>query len=190
MSDPLHDDDELAEFMSKLTISKKRKKAKKAVPSEAEVVKRYPDGDYTYTSMLEMVYDLVRQNNGNLMVRDAKKVFQIPHITRVKQFSVWTNFAAVATSMQRSAEILLGYMSKEMSLRQPTLRSNGSLYVRGPLKLNDVKAVLSKYAKNYLVCGQCKSTNTLQLKDPIVRINIIGCQKCGYKRPVDIIVFQ
>jgi translation initiation factor 2 subunit 2 len=162
-----------------------------AVEGDAEVARpaeAFPDqsGGYSYTVLLDRVYEELHLKNPHLSGGDAARS-QLPQpiIERhgAKKTAV-ANFQKICEALHRTLDEVKDYIDKELST-QSALDGNNCLL----MKLQNVKStqfenVVLKYVAEFVKCNSCRSLDTELAKDAERRMLLLRCSNCKAERNV------
>lgn len=173
-----------------LDLSKKKKKKKKK-PVEDAVVKATDsaipwaesDRDYSYTEMLERVFNLLRERNPGISTR-KRHTMPPPQMVRVgTRKTMWANFAPICMLMRRQNEHVQSFMLAELGT-EGSLDGNQRLVVKGRYVPKQIESLLKKYIMEYVSCHMCRSIETSLTRDSVTRLYFLQCETCGSRRSV------
>lgn len=117
--------------------------------------------------------------NGHKQLLNAKRV-PIPPLQVFSdgpKRTVWANFQAVATALQRSPEHMLGYISAELHI-QAVVDGQQRLALSGHWKPKRLTSLVRKYARQYVQCKQCRRGHTALRHDAALRLDFLDCADC------------
>lgn len=162
---------------------KDRKKKRKAKPrfQEAESISTADshvpgDDDYPYEWLLARA---LKQTSGQSRER---AIFPVPKIVREgTRKTVWTNFTFFVSKCHRPSEHVQKFISSELSIQCSQL-ADGRLCMKGRLGSSQVESQCRKYVNEFVICSNCKGSETLLEHDSQTRLNFISCQLCLARR--------
>jgi translation initiation factor 2 subunit 2 len=111
-----------------------------------------------------------------------RKRFEIPEviIQRLGQRTLVRNFAKIAEVFRREKTHLAKFLFKQLATIGEI--KEDILYLRGKLSKEIVQRKVEEYAKNYVICKECKSADTKLIKRG--RFHYLQCEACGARRPI------
>eukprot|EP00808_Paulinella_micropora_P010528 g31315.t1 len=198
MSDDDEEGEDLEDF-KKLLATKKKKKKKKAVAGEGGEDTTQDDTlgpttekgdswagtdrDYTYTEMLDRVFNLLREKNPNLSLRKRHKM-PPPNLVKVGTKKImWTNFAPSCQAMHRAISHVEKFVFAELGT-EGSIDGNQRLIIKGRYVAKQIESLLKKYIIEYVTCHMCKNPETTLTRDPVTRLYFVQCESCGSRRSV------
>lgn len=185
------------EFSLSLQKKKKKKKSSKSSsqptdePSSNSVDgtttddsnKQADNNDYTYTELLERVYNLLSENNPNLAVR-KRHTMPPPQLARIgTRKTMWSNFAAAAQVMRRPLEHLMQFVLVELGT-EGSIDASQRLVIKGRYQSKQIESLLKKYIVEYVTCHMCRNPETTLSRDSVTRLYFLQCESCGSRRSV------
>lgn len=178
------------EFSLSLQKKKKKKKSKtvdesadKSISDEKSDSQHPATDDYTYTELLERVYNLLQQNNPNLAVR-KRHVMPPPQLARIgTRKTMWSNFAAAAQVMRRQLDHLMTFVLAELGT-EGSIDASQRLVIKGRYQSKQIESLLKKYIVEYVVCHMCHNPETTLSRDSVTRLYFLQCESCGSRRSV------
>ena len=108
--------------------------------------------------------------------------FEIPKATGFVEGTktIVTNFFHIIDMLKRPAEHLAKYLAKELAtsfvIQKPRLILNRKL------KIQQIDEKIQAYAKEYVICKQCKKPDTSLITQD--RMTFLQCMACGSRYPV------
>lgn len=110
-----------------------------------------PIDDYTYTDLLERVYNLLQELNPNLTTR-KRHVMPPPQLARIgTRKTMWSNFAAAAQVMRRNLEHLMAFVLSELGT-EGSIDGSNRLVIKGRYQSKQIESLLKKYIVEYVTC--------------------------------------
>ncbi len=141
------------------------------------------EADPEYESMLERAHHLMRSSNP-AMVSRTKKRLKPPNVVRVGSTrSCWTNFAEITDSLGRERVMMKDYFLAELGTTG-SLDDKAQLVLKGRHTSASVENLLRKYITAYVMCGNCKSLDTVLEKNTVTRLMSLRCLACASTRTV------
>jgi len=134
--------------------------------------------DYAYDTLLDMVFDIMREKNPE-MTSGKKKTFSMkpPQIVKAgSKKTAFANFAEICRLMKRQPRHVLQFLMAELGTTG-SIDGNECLIVKGRFQQKHFESVLRKYIKEYVTCHTCRSSETDLTKD--VRLFFLTCKTCG-----------
>lgn len=135
-----------------------------------------------YDLLLERIYRLMKENNPDSF-KDSKLTMSHPNLVRAGTRSVWTNFDECCKSLNRTNDHLYTFFVKELGV-EASLGGDNQLFLKGRHNATKIEQLLAKYAKEYIRCENCRSTDTYLHKDNSTRLQIMICNRCKSNRTV------
>lgn len=124
---------------------------------------------YERAFLLNRIYDELNQ-------REKTKLSLVrPEVIFQNAKTYISNFKAVCDSLHRDMNEVKTFLDKEMKLVSSITGAN-ALCINGRHQLMNIKSHLTEYAKTYLLCKYCNSSNTIIEKRD--RITFLDCQTC------------
>lgn len=178
-------DDDL-EFL-KLDLTTGKKKRSRQRESKASNSENHTD-IYSYEYLLQRVYGNLQQNNPNLTGAPSKTRLQPLDVQRggVRR-TVVTNFQKLCKTLGRDSDHVMSYILSELAV-PGNLDGTNRLIVRGKFSPMAISTVARNYIKDYVICDECKSLETIMDKDKATRLIFLRCQCCHGVRTLQPIV--
>lgn len=178
------------EFSLSLQKKKKKKKSKpvdestdKSLNDDTSDSKHPLTDEYTYTELLERVYNLLQENNPNLAVR-KRHVMPPPQLARIgTRKTMWSNFAAAAQVMRRQLDHLMTFVLAELGT-EGSIDASQRLVIKGRYQSKQIESLLKKYIVEYVTCHMCRNPETTLSRDSVTRLYFLQCESCGSRRSV------
>eukprot|EP00761_Pharyngomonas_kirbyi_P012088 gb/GECH01012115.1/.p1 GENE.gb/GECH01012115.1/~~gb/GECH01012115.1/.p1 ORF type:complete len:333 (+),score=109.79 gb/GECH01012115.1/:1-999(+) len=144
--------------------------------------------DYTYSEMLNRLFNTLRQRNpemaGGRAVRHRMKP---PIVLRDgSKKTVFANLSEICSELHRQPEHLLAFILAELGT-SGNLDGSNRLIVRGRFQPAQIESLIRKYVAEYVVCGMCRSLDTSLVRDNQTRLYSLQCSACGASRTVQTI---
>ena len=190
--DKLKEEDEEDEQMF-LEFSKKKKNKKKKVELEEIIEKEQLTTEltltevdtpfYSYSVLLERVFQLLNEKNPN--VSNIKK-YKLPQIKLIKNGTkkiVWINFNEICSIINRSLEHIFQYFLAELGV-EGSIDELQQFNIKGKFSALYIESILRKYIIEYVLCSSCQSFNTKLTKDKISRLYFLFCNDCACSKSV------
>jgi len=182
---------------------KKKQNQKKEVKYDAEALTKSDSNQvYPYTYLLNRIFlqlKPIREMNPQCSTTAANKRFVCPppNIQQAgRNKSLFVNFREVRDSLQRKNETVQWFFEliKNFILRE--LRTGGSvgeercmLTFKRRVTKPEVQATLMKFIRQYVVCGNCQSTDTRLDRESVTKLLRMHCTTCGATQSVNAFPF-
>ena len=142
-------------------------------------------GRYPYVRMLQRVIHRLRERDVEAGgIEETSVQIVAPQLQRDgPRKTVFVNFHDVCTSMTRTEENVMDFLTKELST-MGNLDSNQCLVLKGNYRDTHIEKALRKYAEEFVVCHACSSGQTSLSRDPTSRLYELKCKKCDAARNV------
>ncbi|KAI6203610.1 EIF2B-5 domain-containing protein [Aphelenchoides besseyi] len=134
--------------------------------------------DYTYEQLLELVFDIMRERNPDMVAGEKKKfMMKPPQVARAgSKKTAFTNFAEICRLLKRQPKHVLNFLLAELGTTG-SIDGNQCLIVKGRFQQKHFESVLRKYIKEYVTCHTCRSSDTELTKD--TRLFFLKCNVCN-----------
>lgn len=143
--------------------------------------------EYAYDFLLERVYGMIKSQNPDLSIGKSNLKIPAPNIAQMGSRSVWTNFGAFITALNRPQEHLFNFMKAELGC-EATVGGEKQLFLKSKKITKDqIEKALKKYAQEYIKCPNCKSYKTILRKDPSTRLQQIVCESCKSEKTIQVV---
>ncbi|KAL0228598.1 hypothetical protein RCL1_004741 [Eukaryota sp. TZLM3-RCL] len=143
------------------------------------------DSLYSYESLLNRVYDHLRERNPQLFSDRKKLVLRPPRVERdTGRKTVWHNFVEQCNSLHRSQDHVMNFFLAEMGATA-SVDSSGRLLIRGRYTDKEIEHILRNYIQEYVLCKLCKSGDTEMHKEG--KLYLLTCKCCNAQRAVQTI---
>lgn len=130
---------------------------------------------YTTEYLVERLYtELKNHTNAN-----KKLMLNKPDIKSANKRTFITNFKDICGRLNRNIDDVKNHFEKELCTTV-TINQDGGLVITGVFKQAGVMKVLDTYIKDYVTCKECKSCDTVIVKEN--RITFLKCNKCLSKK--------
>jgi translation initiation factor 2 subunit 2 len=132
-----------------------------------------------YESLLNKAYEKIPSK-----VKTVDR-FEIPVIEIILQGNqtIIKNFSTVCEIFRREPQHLLKYLTKELAT--PANFDGNKAILQSKIPQGLIQKKLEAYAKEYVICKECKRPDTKLIKD--ARIVFLKCEACGAKTSVKLI---
>lgn len=134
----------------------------------------------TYETLLDEAYKKIKKVN----LDTFGNRFEIPKIEGhfEGRKTILTNFFQIASYLRRNPEHFQKFMLKELAASGQKEGDRLVLNIKVPsAKINQK---IEQYAKEFVLCKECKKPDTELIKEPDSRVTFIHCLACGAKHPV------
>ncbi|KAI9304953.1 domain found in IF2B/IF5-domain-containing protein [Cunninghamella echinulata] len=178
-------------------LKKKKKKKKNMAEFEAELGEDdasknsneeswlKSDRDYTYEELLGRVFDILRQNNPELVGEKKRYTIVPPSIHREgNKKTIFANVADISRRLHREPEHVIQFLFAELGTTG-SVDGSQRLIIKGRFQQKQIESVLRRYIVEYVTCKTCKSPDTIMTKDN--RLYFVQCEACGSTRSVSAI---
>jgi translation initiation factor 2 subunit 2 len=178
---------ELEDIEENFELLLKQKKKKKKINIEINTINdnEVVDKEQTFVSydeMLQRVLTLLNKTTNE--TPKNKLVLQQPIVQKLNnKKSLWTNFANICISLNRSKDHVMNYILTECCV-EGSIDGNEQFLLRGKFDHKQIESILRKYIVEYVKCNECSQLKTEITKDPVLRLQFICCLNCGSKRSV------
>jgi len=198
-----------SKFAPSVALPKKKKKRKKKRQARKkdsydpeELTKSDSSTVYPYEFLLDRIFlqlKPIRETHQQTSTTVANKRFVCPppNIQQAgRNKSLFVNFADVRDSLQRQNEKVQWFFEliKNFILRE--LRTGGSvdeercmLTFKRRVTKPEVQATLMKFIRQYVVCGNCQSTDTRLDRESVTQLLRMHCTTCGSTTSVNAFPF-
>jgi translation initiation factor 2 subunit 2 len=102
------------------------------------------------------------------------------HITIVGMRTIISNFKEVADLLNRDAQHILKFLTREMATAA-TFHESRAVF-QGKFKRDSFERLLSRYMENFVICPVCKRPDTRITKEK--RLSFLICNACGAKSSI------
>jgi translation initiation factor 2 beta subunit (eIF-2beta)/eIF-5 len=143
---------------------------------------------YTQEELLTRFYDTFAS-----IASKKKNSLVMPQIDRKNRKTMIVNFPAICASFGRSAEQIRMFIEKELKPEMSILgesdttigvsiSGDGTLIIAGTYPPPIIITICQNFAKKFVVCASCKSTDTTIIKES--KITYMSCNFCRAKKPI------
>ncbi|ORZ23636.1 domain found in IF2B/IF5-domain-containing protein [Absidia repens] len=140
------------------------------------------DRDYTYDELLGRVFDILRQNNPELVGEKKRYTIVPPSIHREgNKKTIFANVADISKRLHREPEHVIQFLFAELGTTG-SVDGAQRLIIKGRFQQKQIENVLRRYIVEYVTCKTCKSPDTIMTKDN--RLYFVQCESCGSTRSV------
>lgn len=142
------------------------------------------DRDYHYNELLHRMYSQLRAKNPELSGGRKKYKMKVPQVLRDgSKKTVFANFQAICDSLNRNHEHLLNFVLVELGT-SGSLDASNRLTIKGRYPPKHIENLIRRYVTEFVICGMCKSLDTVLERDPNTRLYILKCSNCRATRTV------
>ena len=138
--------------------------------------------DYTlpYSSdvLVKRAYSILSQRE-----KKKNKFIQTDIIIKDKKTFI-TNFDNFCQSINRDKSLVKAYLVKETNFSSSFLGDNYQVKIDNILKPPHVKNILTIFIKSFVICGDCKSSDTQLVRQK--RATYTQCQTCKSEKVLNI----
>ncbi|CAO3591475.1 unnamed protein product [Absidia cylindrospora] len=140
------------------------------------------DRDYTYDELLGRVFNILRQNNPELVGEKKRYTIVPPSIHREgNKKTIFANVADISKRLHREPEHVIQFLFAELGTTG-SVDGAQRLIIKGRFQQKQIENVLRRYIVEYVTCKTCKSPDTIMTKDN--RLYFVQCESCGSTRSV------
>ena len=168
-----------------LLLKQKKKKKKINIEINTSETNQVVDKEQpfvSYDDMLQRVFILLNKTSDE--TTKTKLVLHQPVVQKLNnKKSLWTNFAIICSSLNRSKDHVMNYVLTECCV-EGSIDANEQFLLRGKFDHKQIESILRKYIVEYVKCNECSQLKTEINKDPVLRLQFICCLNCGSKRSV------
>ncbi len=134
--------------------------------------------NYTKDFLVKRAYDMLNK-------REKKKnKFVEPSIINKDRKTFITNFDAFCTSINRDKSIVKTYIDKETNFASSLSGDLSQLKIDTSLRQTHIKTIITVFIKMYVLCQECKSSDTHIIKKN--RNSFTQCNFCKSERVFNI----
>ena len=129
-------------------------------------------------NFIEMLNDVYTELDA-INSKTTKLIIPDPALERSTTNTYWKNVKKILQSINRPPEHFIEFLNKELKTGDwiSSSKSDGIVMI-GKFTQNQIMHVISEYAKKYVVCNICNSTETIMDKNKELRSYYILCNKC------------
>lgn len=102
------------------------------------------------------------------------------YITTVGMRTIISNFKEVADVLNRDAQHILKFLTREMATAA-TFHESRAVF-QGKFKRDSFERLLRRYMENFVICPVCKRPDTRITKEK--RLSFLICNACGAKSSI------
>jgi translation initiation factor 2 subunit 2 len=135
------------------------------------------DRDYSYTELLNRIYDAIIADKGGIDGGKGKKSIEPPEIGKIGTKKVaWANFVSNCRSISRKPEHVVEFVLTELGTTG-SLDGQNKFVIKGRYSSKQLESVLAKYIKEYVACSTCRFLNTELKRENRILFKV--CKDCG-----------
>jgi translation initiation factor 2 subunit 2 len=151
-------------------FSSKKKKAKKPA---AEQPKKQTEQLYPYDELLARVYAQM----GDAETKKRVSVAQ-PKVSRLGTIRTCiNNFRLISKQIERAEDHMCLFIQIEFGTTIAIDSATGLVKIKGRFSQEQIETVISKYIRDYVLCKQCKSDNTiLERREGLTFLKCFNCR--------------
>ncbi len=97
--------------------------------------------------------------------------------------TIFRNFGDIASALNRTEELLLGYLLKEMGTAGQ-LKEGGRVVFKGKIATRKLENRINEFVKDFVICQECERPDTRLEKEG--RTLVLKCEACGAHRPLKV----
>ena len=125
---------------------------------------------YSYDDLLYRLH-VAKQAEDNY-----KKVNLPPlKVIRKNRLSVIANFSVFSEKLNRTKEQISDYYKSETGANN-SINNQGQLLIQGVLNETKCESILRNYIRDFVMCKQCKSLNSVLVKES--GLTFLECHQC------------
>lgn len=133
---------------------------------------------YTDNFLLEKLYTELEQ-----VITPSKKIsIEKPEVSSANKRTFIANFRGICDKLNRKEEEVRIFFETELKTGV-TINQDGALVITGNYKQNGIMTILTNYMKEYVICKQCSSCDTVLIKEN--KILFLVCNKCLSKHAIN-----
>jgi len=141
------------------------------------------DSGQTYEQLIDRAYSVLQDKYPHLVER-KRPVLPLPKVERDGSKKVmWANFAQTAELLRREQEHLFAFVLAELSC-DGSLDGQNRLIIKGRYSPRQMESVLKKYMIEFVLCHQCKNSESTLSRDVTTRLCSLTCTLCHSTRVV------
>jgi translation initiation factor 2 subunit 2 len=132
---------------------------------------------YETSELIDRMYDEL--NNQINITESSKLILSRPEVSRENKKTAVNNFSNICLKLNRNHLEVQKFFEDEL-LKKTSIDSKGSLIVCGMFRPIQIESILMNYIKEFVVCKECKCTDTKLYKE--CRVVYLECNKCKSKK--------
>jgi translation initiation factor 2 subunit 2 len=98
-----------------------------------------------------------------------------PEVTSANKKTFVVNFRNICSKLNRTEAEIKQFFENELKTTV-TINMDGALVITGNYKQNGIMSILTSYLKEFVICRQCSSCDTILKKEN--KIMFLVCSKC------------
>ena len=130
---------------------------------------------YTLNNLIDKLY----QELDNHVGTNKKITLEKPIVNSMNKKTYFHNFRPITQKLKRTEEDVRSYFEKELNT-EVNINQAGGLVIAGIFKPQNIMTIISNYIKEFCTCSECKSCDTLLIKEG--RLRFIKCNRCLSKK--------
>lgn len=134
---------------------------------------------YSEDYLIDRVYNELNKLNRN----DNKLKLSKPMIKNENKKTFFLNFRELCLKLSRNELDIQKFISDELSSKS-SIDVNGVLILHGIYKYATIQNNIEKFIMSYVLCTECKSHNTIVLKEKSA--SYLLCNSCKSKKCVNL----
>jgi len=134
--------------------------------------------EFDYNKLLDRAEALIPKE----ITSDNRFKIPPPEVMVQGNKTFFVNFNAIADKCEREPEHMLKYLAHELATSG--LIEGPQAVFTGKFSFNLMKAKLSDYIKEFVICAECGKPDTKLLKEQ--RLLFMKCAACGAKHPMHV----
>mmetsp|Transcript_23094 Transcript_23094/g.54748 ORF Transcript_23094/g.54748 Transcript_23094/m.54748 type:complete len:190 (+) Transcript_23094:849-1418(+) len=140
--------------------------------------------DYSYGDLLNRLIENLKKS-GLESEKKERLVIPPPKISKDgTKKTLFMNFMETCQKLNREKEHLLLYISSELGAFA-SVQNGGGLVLKGRFQPKGIENILRNYIREYVLCGSCRSAETILKKDSLTRLFFLLCERCKASRSVN-----
>ena len=113
---------------------------------------------YEKKYLLDRLYDAMKIKG---VINSTVKIKLVrPIIFRKDRRTIIENFETICQYFKRSPQEVINYIKAELSITDASVISAGALKLKGMYEPGRVSFAIQKFARDFVICKQCRSMNT------------------------------
>ncbi len=168
-----------------LSLKCKKKRRKQDQPTTTEsILVNNDEKEYTYMDLLDRLYNKLRTEKKTNISTNKTIIIPPPQLSRLgPRKTIFTNFYPICELLKRNKDHFSQFISSELAC-DTSFDGQQRLVLKGRFLPPQIKNILSKYIKEYVICISCKLLETILTKDSVTRLTFLTCLNCNSKTSV------
>jgi len=146
-----------------------------------------PEGkEQGYTPYLELLnrgYESMAASNPKGRSRQRCRILPPIVSPSGSRRTLYANVRETALQLKREFDHLKDFLYVELATNG-SIDGDKRLLLKGRFRANQIQAVLTSYARQYVICSNCGSPNTTLNRDNANRLYFLKCNNCQSRRSV------